>query len=111
MLTLGDTSWMSKVKGERGDRLNSEEVWCFSSNDVSILCEILAGCHQWSLGELHLGYSTMLTSDNWSQLAAVAGKGKIDKVWVIKRDIQKGRSEDVEAVKRITQDWVECDLF
>ena len=100
---------MSKVRGDTDDRLHSERVVCWSSSDLSILCKLLANCRQWSLGELHLGgYSPWkMSSDNWSQLAAVAGKGKIDKVWVRKWNIQQGRSEDVEALKRISQQW--CD--
>ena len=48
-----------------------------------------------------------MTSDKWSQLAVLASKGKIGKVLVYKRDIEQGKSEDVEAFKRITQKWVE----
>ena len=102
-----NSSSMSKVRGETDDRLHSEEVWCRSSSDVSNLCQFLANFRQWSLGKLCLGYSYWMTSDNWLQLAAVAGKGKIDKVRVSKWYIQQGRSEDVEAVKRITQEWEE----
>ena len=105
-LTLGEdrATWMSKVKGERGDQLHSEEVVCWSNSALSILCTLLATCRQWSLGQLHLDYYSYAKS--WSDLAAVAGKGKIDKVRVNKMDVQRGRREDVEAVKRITQEWV-----
>ena len=111
-LKLGSGStYMSKVRGETDDRLHSEKVVCRSSSDLSILCQILANFHQWNLGKLHLGHYNWMTSDNWSQLAAVAGKGKIDKVRVTKRNIQQGMSEDVEDVKRITQKWDELDKF
>ena len=112
-LTLGQergryTSSMSKVEGERGDRLNSEEVRCYSNSDLSILCHILGNCRQWSLGMLYLCYyPETISANSWSTLAAVAGRGKIDKVRVWKWDVQQGKSEDVDAVKRITQKWVE----
>ena len=100
---------MSKVRGETDDRLHSDDVLCSSCSGDSILCEILDNCRQWSQCELHLDdYFEMMTSD-WWQLAAVAGKGKIDKVRVRKRNIQLGRWEDVEALKRITQEWEEYD--
>ena len=51
----------------------------------------------------------MTIGRSWRQLPAVAGKGKIDKVRVWKGDIQPGWSEDLEAVKRITQEWDEQD--
>lgn len=104
------TSCMSKVEVERGDRLNSEEVRCLSSSALSILCTLFANCRQWSLGQLHLDYyyySEPIIVSSWSNLAAVAGKGKIDKVLVSKMNVQRGRREDVEDVKRITQEWVE----
>ena len=42
-----------------------------------------------------------MTSDKWSQLAA------LDMVRVNKWSILEGRRKDVEAVKRISQEWVE----
>ena len=100
---------MSKVRGERSDRLNSEEVVCFSNSDLSILCTIVANCRQWSLGRLNLGssYSETTSPSSWSDLAAVAGRGKIDKVKVWKWDVLPSQKESVEAVKRITQKWEE----
>ena len=113
-LTLGDygASWMSKVRGETDDRLHSEKVVCRTSDAVSLLCKMLHNCSQWNLGELQLDYYSLnwkMTRKHWSELAAVATKGRIDKVRVWKMDIQEGRREDVEAVKKITQRWCELD--
>ena len=110
-LTLGEegdplTSPMSNLRCETDGRLQCDKVECWSSGFLSILCKILQTCNRWSLGELGLGF-LYITSDSWSQLAAVAGRGEIDTVFVDKRAIQRGRREDVEAVKRVTRKWEE----
>ena len=51
------------------------------------------------------------TAAGWTQLAAVCGAGKIDKVVSMKRIIQEGRREYIEAVKRITKVWEERNWF
>ena len=108
-LTLGEErlpySSMSNLRCETDGRLQCDRVVCYSSGDLSILCKILQTCNRWSLGELWLWLS--MTSDSWSQLATVAGRGEIDKVVVNKWLIREGRREDVEAVKRVTREWKE----
>ena len=107
-LKLGeDTSSMSNLRCETDGRLQFDRVVCNSSGALSILCKILQTCNRWSLGELVLWLRSFMTSDSWSQLATVAGRGEIDKVGVLKWQIQRGRREDVEAVKRVTRKWVE----
>ena len=108
-LTLGEgLSSMSNLRCETDGRLQCDTVKCYSSGALSILCKILQTCNRWSLGELYLGSSSSsMTSDSWSQLAAVAGRGEIDKVELNKSQIQRGRREDVEAVKRVTREWKE----
>ena len=109
-LKLGEkgilTSPMSNLRCETDGRLQCDSVWCWSSGGLSILCKILQTCNRWSLGELGL-WSSDMTSDSWSNLAAVAGRGEIDKVRLNKSQIQRGRREDVEAVKRVTREWKE----
>ena len=97
---------MSNLRCETDGRLQCDAVYCYSRRAPSILCKILQTCNRWSLGELRLLSPTM-TSDSWSQLATVAGRGEIDKVEVLKWEIPRGRREDVEAVKRVTREWEE----
>ena len=92
---------MSKVKGERDNRLYCEEVCCQSNSQISILCKILARFRQWSLGKLQLYFYETISASSWSNLKAEAGQGKIDKVEVHNKDTQQGRRY-VEGVKRIT---------
>ena len=101
---------MLNLRCETDGRLQCDEVVCRSTGGLSILCKILQTCNRWSLGELDLVYPPHMTSDSWSQLAAVAGRGEIDKVDVYdKSQIQRGRREDVEAVKRVTREWEEYE--
>ena len=44
--------------------------------------------------------------EDWEDLAALCSRGKIDEVVVLKRQIEEGRSQDVEQVKRVAREWV-----
>ena len=101
---------MSNLQCVTDGWLQCDEVVCRSTGGLSILCKILQTCNRWSLGKLWLWNDLRMTSDSWSQLAAVAGRGEIDKVDVYdKSQIQRGRREDVEAVKRVTREWEEYE--
>ena len=98
---------MSNVRGETSATLHSDLVWCDSRLGLQVFLEIVRGFRQWSLGELNLGYSyspLQMTQEDWEDLAGLCSRGKIDKVWVDKRDIEKRRSQDVEKVKRVARE-------
>ena len=99
---------MSNLRCETDGRLQCDTVDCWSSGALSILCKILHTCNRWSLGVMRLD-PILMTSDSWSQLAKVTGE--IDKVVVRESQIQRGRREDVEAVKRVTREWKELSYF
>ena len=63
-----DQSSISNVRGETNNQLQSDEVICRSSNALSILCKLLYPFSSWQLGHI----------SEWSQLAEVASKDKID---------------------------------
>ena len=106
-----DHSRMSKVRGETSANLHSDKVWCRTRPDLQVFLKIMRGFHQWSLGELDLGYSSssphiQMTQEDWEDFAGLCSRGKIDKVVVKnKRDIEEGRSQDVEQVKRVAREW------
>ena len=107
-LNLGDETEMTRVSelhNETVGQLYINQVYCRSSKALSILSEIFDTCSQWSLGTLHLVSSWSMSSGDWSKLARVAGKGKIDKVEVSKENIWQGEREDVDAVKRVAGSW------
>ena len=104
-------SHMSKVRGETSANLHSDYVLCYSRLYLQVFLKIMRGFHQWSLGELDLGdYSfspLQMMQEDWEDLAGLCSRGKIDKVVVRnKKDLEEGRSQDVEQVKRVAQKWV-----
>ena len=100
-----DHSSMSKVRGETSANLHSDRVECYSRPGLQVFLKIMRGFRQWSLGELRLGSSSMKQED-WEDLAGLCSRGKIDKVGVWKKQIEVGRSQDVEQVKRVARKWV-----
>ena len=108
-----DRSPMSKVRGETSAKVHSDYVWCRSRLGLQVFLKIMCGFPQWSLGELNLSYFSgsplQMTQEDWEDLAGLCSRGKIDKVRVVyKRDIEEGRSRDVEQVKRVAREWVVC---
>ena len=111
-INLGESGYshMSKVRGETSANLHSDLVWCHTRPGLQVFLKIMRGFHQWSLGELDLGdYSfspLQMKQEDWEDLAGLCSRGKIDKVVVNKREIEKGMWQDVEQVKRVAREWV-----
>ena len=106
-IKLGENSSpMSKVRGETSANLHSDQVFCWLRLDLQVFLKIMCGFHQWSVGHLVLFSRLQMKREDWEDLAALCSRGKIDEVVVLKRQIEEGRSQDVEQVKRVAREWV-----